>query len=146
MFFPLKVICREERSCLLQEIYLCHRREGHAWDQKALWEPPLSPCPGAPGARGQHGGSVLYLQSTTCVTLSEGMLTHFTILCKELLFHLQLQILLGAWQYLGQTRWKMLQNRHQRQSEGFQWSLWTLHHVPAPVAALTMHLPTPRAE
>lgn len=39
--------------------------------------------------------------STTCVTVSKGMLTYSTILCKELLFHQQLQILLGAWQYLG---------------------------------------------
>lgn len=146
MVFPLKVICREGRSCLLQEIYFCHRREGHAWDQKALWEPPLGPDLCAPGARDLHGGSVLYLQSTTCITASEGMLTHSTALCKELRFHLQLRVLLGAWQYLGWTGWKMFQNRHHCQSEGFQWSLWTLHCVPAPVAALTMHLPTLRAE
>ena len=118
--FPPKVSCREGRSRLLQDIWVCRSGEG---DQNALCHSvpallprtPSSPAQAPRRGWGRHGGGVLFTSSPSpALRRAEALRGAAGLHAKSCCSTPRVQALLRAWQCQGRAAGKTLCKRHRQ--------------------------------
>lgn len=160
-FLPLKVICREGRSCLRQETRVCHRRG--CWGPKSSVPPrwelhlvpallPGTPKPTAPPPRcpseagGQHGGRVLFTLDRPLCTERAGTVIHARTQHEELLFHPTSPRVPAGSAAPGTGKVGSTLQKASALTGGISAEPPDSLPVSAPTATLAKHPPTPRAK